>query len=86
MPWEFDLPEDARSVGYRYLSECKEVKFLPVARWTFVSSVRSNQELAYPDEGMTIFLYPKALDPGDEILPQLEFALKHEGVNLHLIK
>jgi len=84
--WEFDIPVGAEPIGYRFLFELFELKTLAHYRWSYVSPGWEPKEFKYEHNNIELHIYPKSYVLAKDPLKHLEFALKHEGLNLAIIK
>jgi len=84
--WEMEVPVGATALGYRRLVELFNVKTIPHFRWSFASPKWEKREFHFNDQNLTIHLYPSSYRLSDDIFEHLEFALKHEGLNLYILK
>lgn len=75
------VPPKTRPIGYAYLIERYQLAVPPRVRVTFVAErqVRASEHTV---EGATRVVLPASYGCADELPAQLEFALKHEGVDL----
>lgn len=67
-------------IGYGYLIERLQLDVLPLARPSFVSS-SANRRI----DSETKILFPRGVAVENTLVGHLEFALRHEGVNLEVI-
>lgn len=84
--WQFEIPAGAEALGYRKLVDIFNLKTLPHFRWSYVSPKWEKRELHFSDQNLTLFIYPASYRLSENIFDHLEFALKHEGVHLHILK
>lgn len=84
--WQIDVPRGAFPIGYRHLIEQHRIEILTHYRWSYVGPGWEAKEFRYDDLNLELHLYPKSYAVGDDSLKNLEFALKHEGLNLGIIK
>lgn len=84
--WELDIPSGAEPIGYRFLFERFNLHTLAHFRWSYVCQGWESKEFRYDDRNLELHLYPKSYQIGDDPLKNLEFALKHEGLSLIIIK
>lgn len=82
---ELDIPPGAEPIGYRFLVEHFHLNTLPHYRWSYVGPGWDSRAFKY-ENGPELHLYPKSYQIENQPLNHLEFALKHEGVNLLVIK
>lgn len=83
-PQRLDVPEGARPAGYARLIVDFQLSVLPPHRLTYVGGTSVRREL-HREDGRIRFVLPPQLDPGPGLIRQLEFALKHDGVNLEVL-
>lgn len=84
--WQLDVPEGAEPIGYRFLVEHFKMEVIAHYRWSFVGPGWESREFKYDDLNLELRLYPKSYQIDKDPLKHLEFALKHEGLNLGIIK
>lgn len=84
--WELDVPSGAEPIGYRFLVEHFKIEVIAHYRWSYVGPGWDSKEFKYDDINLELHLYPKSYQIDRDPLKQLEFALKHEGLNLAIIK
>jgi Fic family protein len=84
--WEIDIPDNAKPVGYRWLVEQYGIEVFDHYRWSYVSEKWEKKELHFDDQNLTLHIFPPSTQVKDDPFDHLEFALKHEGVNLSIIK
>jgi hypothetical protein len=78
-----DLSEVRRAVGYLWLRQRHAINCLPHHVESFVTT-GARQTHSTPLKREEI--YPKSYWPGDDDFSHLEFALKHEGLHLQLLR
>ncbi len=84
MVFAVEITKNDRPVGYRYLVDRFEIKAFHF-RWSFISP--SWQKRVVSLEDITLFFYPSSFYKWEEDpFFHLEFALKHEGLNLLVLK
>ncbi len=80
------LPSDAQSIGYRWFVDRYKLVVIPHFRWSYLikQGARTILENCEPN----IYLYDQGykLENLDDPFQHLVFALKHEGLNLEIIK
>lgn len=74
---------ELKLIGYAALVQRFALKTLPHYCRSYVA--QRGQRKVGPDTHQLTRIYPKQYDPGDGLGEQLEFALKHEGVNLEIL-
>lgn len=74
------------AVGYKAISEMLELHTLPHYRESFIAQHGRGKTII--DDHHEIHIYPKtyALKNENDLLENLEFALKYDGINLEIIK
>lgn len=83
LPDWYSLPTGSRPAGYSRMIHDHALQVLPRTRLTFISekAVRREEHV----DGRTQVILPPQYNPGDGLGEQLEFALKHEGVDLEVL-
>ena len=84
--WQLDVPFGAEPIGYRFLVEHFKLDVIAHYRWSYVSLGRDSKEFKYEQSNIELHLYPKSYQIEKNPLNHLEFALKHEGLNLLIVK
>ena len=84
--WQVEVPVGSESLGYRALVELFNITCIPHYRWSFACPKWEKREVRFDDQDLTIRLYPPSYRLDKNPLTHLEFALKHEGCNLTIIK
>lgn len=79
------MTEQKTSLGYRALVDLYHLKVIPHYRWSY--AVEQGRKKMIMEDGIEIHLYPREYlgQMPSTALQQLEFALKHEGLNLGII-
>ncbi|MCI0571646.1 MAG: Fic family protein [Myxococcaceae bacterium] len=77
------VPTAASPIGYARVIQEYGLRVLPPPTLSYVSSRGGKQVLR--EGSQTLAVYPNAYAPGDTLCEQLEFALKHEGVQLGIL-
>lgn len=72
-------------VGYIFLIQKFNLQVLPPYRSTYISQMGRGASHSVGNEVRVILPKSYALDNSEDVLQQLEFALKHEGINLEII-
>ncbi len=85
--WQMEIPEGATPLGYKKLVETFNLKTIPHFCWSYASPKSERREFHFKDQNLTLYIYPNTYhQPSDDVFEDLEFALKHEGVNLYILK
>lgn len=84
--WELDVPAGAEPLGYRFLVEFLKLNTLAHYRWSYASQGWEKRKFKYDQNNIELHIYPKSYLIEKQPLKQMEFALKHEGLNLAIIK
>lgn len=84
--WELDIPNEAEPIGYRFLYERFQLRVLGHYRWSYTGPGWESKEFKYEDSYVQLRLYPKSYEIESDPIKHVEFALKHEGLNLNIIK
>ena len=82
----FDIPENAVPIGYEALIQKYNLQVIPHFRSSYIIAQGSKQIIK--EDHREVYLFPKKyiLKDMENPFSHLEFALKHEGVHLHLIQ
>ena len=51
-----------------------------------MSLLNGKKRIHYNDQNLTLYIYPASYRIADDIFEHMEFALKHEGMNLYILK
>ena len=78
-----EVPDGARPIGYSRLVSQFGLSVLSLPRLSFLAPKGGRRE--HRESGKEVVILPAAYAPGDTIAEHLEFALKHEGLNLELL-
>jgi hypothetical protein len=78
-----EAPVDSEPVGYSRVIADFQLAVLPPHRLSFVAARGGRKERI--EEGRALVVFPPGYRPGRAIVDQLEFALKHEGINLEVL-
>jgi len=78
-----EIPDNSGPIGYALLISDYHLAVLPPLRLSFLSATNVRREIL--SETQARIVYPPSYDPGPELTAQIEFALKHEGVNLEVL-
>ncbi|MFS8564214.1 MAG: hypothetical protein LVR00_07905 [Rhabdochlamydiaceae bacterium] len=84
--WEFAVPLDAEPLGYKKLVELFTLESIPHFRWSYASLKWDTKELHFDNARISLYIYPCSYRLPNDVFEHLEFALKHEGVNLYILK
>lgn len=84
--WEFDVPSGAKPIGYRFLYEHFRLRVIGHFRWSYAGPGWESKELKYDHSYIQLRLYPKSYQIEPDPIKHIEFALKHEGLSLSIIK
>jgi len=80
------IPPKSRPIGYLYLIECYKLVVLPHFRASYV--IPTWQQIIIKNDNQEVYVYPKSymLSDMQDSFQHLEFAFKHEGINLEILK
>ena len=81
-PLELAIPPGTQPIGYARLIASRQLSVLPPARLSFIARGATQ---VIREDGHERVTYPPQYDPGDTDPAHLEFAIKHEGVNLEVL-
>ncbi|PIS01324.1 MAG: cell filamentation protein Fic [Chlamydiae bacterium CG10_big_fil_rev_8_21_14_0_10_35_9] len=84
--WKLDIPNGAEPIGYRFLYEHFRLRVLGHYRWSYTGPGWESKEFKYEHSYVQLRLYPKSYEIESDPIKHVEFALKHEGLNLNIIK
>ena len=84
--WQAEVPAGSESLGYRALVEQFNIACVPHYRWSYASQRWEKREVRYDDHNLSVYLYPPSHRLGKDPFAHIEFALKHEGCNLTILK
>jgi hypothetical protein len=84
--WEMELSEGDRPIGYRALVEQFKISAIPHFRWSYVSTKWDRRDVWCEADRLMLCIYPPSYGVKKDPFQHLEFALKHEGVNLTILK
>lgn len=84
--WELDIPNGAKPIGYRFLYEYCRLQVIGHYRWSYTGPGWESKEFKYEHSYVQLRLYPKTYEIESDPIKHVEFALKHEGLNLNIIK
>ncbi len=79
----FKVPPNARPVGYSRLIRDYQLQVPPRVRLSFIGERGLRREIT--DENRTTVIFPPHYEPGTRLGEELEFSLKHDGVDLQLL-
>jgi hypothetical protein len=77
------IPPRSQALGYSRLIEAEALAVLPPRSLAFLATQGGRREIQ--TDGRRSTVYPAHYDPGPSIFDHLEFALKHEGINLEVL-
>jgi hypothetical protein len=78
-----EIPE-SKPAGYQWLAERFDVAVMP--HWRETRILTRGARRLVETGGRQVEYLPAALDPGDDVFNQLEFALRKEGLHLELLR
>ncbi len=82
-PYQLAIPPGTQPIGYARLIGNRHLSVLPPARLSFIARGATQ---VIREDGQERRIYPAAQhDPGESDAAHLEFAIKHEGVNLEVL-
>ena len=84
--WEIEVPLEAEPLGYKKLVSLFALGAVTHFRWSYASLKWEKREVHFNDQNMSLYIYPCSYRLSDDVFEHLEFALKHEGVNLYILK
>lgn len=84
--WQMEVPPGAEPLGYKKLIDFYHLKTLSHFRWSYVSPKWEKRNVYFKDLNLKIVIYPPSFNLSDSVFDHLEFALKHEGMNLLILK
>jgi hypothetical protein len=84
--WEIEVPVGAKPLGYKKLVEDFDLKVIPHHCWSYVSPKSERRQYYFKDQNLTLYIYPNTYARTDSVFENLEFALKHEGLNFYILK
>ncbi len=84
--WELDIPNESKPIGYRFLYEHFRLQVISHYRWSYTGPGWESKEFKYEHSDVQLRLYPKSYEVESDPIKHMEFALKHEGLNLNIIK
>ena len=84
--WQLDIPSGAEPIGYRFLVDYFKLEVIGHYRWSYVGPGWDTKEFKYEHYNIELHLYSKSYQIEKNPISHLEFALKHEGFNLLIIK
>src|ERR1700716_1598577 len=82
----FEIPTDAKPIGYKKLVEIFDIPTIPHFCWSYISSKYEKKTSYITDQNLIIYIYPSHSVYPNHLFEHLEFALKHEGLNLYILK
>lgn len=84
--WEYEISAQYAPIGYKALVDLFGIKTISHFRWSFTSPKWEKRELYFEEEKLKVFIYPPQYALGKDSFEHIEFALKHEGTNLFILK
>jgi hypothetical protein len=78
-----EVPDKSGLIGYSLLISKFNLAVLPPRRLSFLGTTNVRREIF--NEAQVRIVYPPSYDPGRTLTAHLEFALKHEGLNLEVL-
>lgn len=84
--WQVEILDGYSSLGYKKLVETFDLKTISHWRWSYASPKWEKREVQFKDQNLTLYIYPPSYRLSDSVFENLEFALKHEGINLYILK
>lgn len=84
--WEIEVPKAADALGYKKLVDMFDLTTIPHFRWSYASPKSENKVIHFKDQNLTLYIYPSSFRLSANPFEHLEFALKHEGMNLLILK
>ena len=82
-PTQLAIPSGTQPIGYARLITTRNLSVIPPFRLSFVARGATQ---VIREEGQERVVYTPQYDPGDSEAAHLEFAIKHEGVNLEVLE
>lgn len=84
--WQLEIPEGAKPIGYRFLVEKYKIETPAHYRWSYAGPKWEKRKIKIDNQHLSLHFYPRSFLLEDDPFRHLEFALKHEGLNLFIIK
>ncbi|GAB5412315.1 MAG: Fic family protein [Chlamydiales bacterium] len=84
--WEWLIDNEYKPLGYRYLVEHFALNVPPHYRWTYLGTKWEAEKIDGTTYHPTVYILTPSTKPLLDPLSNLIFALKHEGINLLIIK
>jgi hypothetical protein len=84
--WQTEVPSDSHPIGYRALVDLFQLEVPPHFRWSYTSTKWEKREIKFDDQNLTLYIYPPDYQIDKDPFKHLEFAIKHEGINLLILK
>ena len=84
MDFSLDIPKNAKPIGYRWLEIHFDLRTFPHHLVSYQGPNNERQKIQ--KEGVVTAIHPGRLKIGEDWLSQLEFAIKHEGIHLQLLR
>jgi len=82
----FELPSQCYPVGYKALVEKYQLQTLPHFRWSYI--ILRGEGRVYKENNQEYHIYRRSylVKDQNDVLLQIEFALKYDGVNLEILR
>ena len=77
-------PDGTTPIGYAWVIENYRLQVFPPWRLSFLSP-RGAARREKVERGRTLVVYPASYQPGSRLWDHLEFAFRHEGINLEVL-
>ena len=84
--WQLEIPEGAQPIGYRFLVEKYQIETPAHYRWSYAGPKWEKRKVKIDNQYLSLHFYPRSFLIENDPFRHLEFALKHEGLNLFIIK
>lgn len=84
--WQLEIPEGAKPIGYRFLVEKYQIEAPAHYRWSYAGPKWERRKVKIDNQYLSLYFYPRSFFIEDDPFRHLEFALKHEGLNILIIK
>ena len=84
--WQLEIPEGAKPIGYRFLVEKYKIETPAHYRWSYAGPKWEKRKIKIDNQHLSLHFYPRSFLLEDDPFRHLQFALKHEGLNLFIIK
>jgi len=84
--WLLEIPDGAQPIGYRFLVEKYQIETPAHYRWSYAGPKWEKRKVKIDNQYLSLHFYPRSFLLENDPFQHLEFALKHEGLNLLIIK